>query len=219
MEQITGMAWVTGYEGGPPIIPGGVVDPMVGAHAALALVAALEHRDRTGEGQLVEVPLVEVATAVTAEQVIRYAIDGDAARPARRRAACTACAATTRGSRSIAARDPMTPDERAAWCATRTAAEAAAASCARRASPPRRWCPRTRRSTTRSCGARGFFEPIDHPVVGAHDYPTWPMRMSAGPARYWTGPAPTLGQHTDDVLRDELRRDRRRARAPRGPST
>src|SRR5665213_2833466 len=76
MEQLTGMAWVTGYAGGPPIIPGGPVDPMVGAHAALALVAALEHRTRTGEGQLVEVPLVEVATAVTAEQVIRYAIDG-----------------------------------------------------------------------------------------------------------------------------------------------
>ena len=30
MEQITGMAWVTGYDGGPPIIAGGVVDPMVG---------------------------------------------------------------------------------------------------------------------------------------------------------------------------------------------
>ena len=52
MEQLTGMAWVTGYDGGPPIIPGGLVDPMVGTHAALALVAALEHRDRTGEGQL-----------------------------------------------------------------------------------------------------------------------------------------------------------------------
>ncbi len=76
MEQLTGMAWLTGYEGGPPIIPGGPVDPMVGAHAALAVVAALEHRARTGAGQLVEVPLVEVATAVTADQVIRYAIDG-----------------------------------------------------------------------------------------------------------------------------------------------
>ena len=30
------------------------------------------------------------------------------------------------------------------------------------------------------------------------------MRMSAGPRAYWTGPAPTLGQHTDEVLRDEL---------------
>jgi crotonobetainyl-CoA:carnitine CoA-transferase CaiB-like acyl-CoA transferase len=52
--------------------------------------------------------------------------------------------------------------------------------------------------------ARGFFEPIEHPIVGLHDYPTWPVRMSAGPARFWSGPAPTLGQHTDDVLRTEL---------------
>ena len=52
--------------------------------------------------------------------------------------------------------------------------------------------------------ARGFFEPLDHPVVGPHEYPTWPVRMSAGPARFWSGPAPTLGQHTEDVLRGEL---------------
>ena len=126
MEQITGMAWVTGYEGGPPIIPGGPVDPMVGAHAALAIVAALAHRDRTGEGQLVEVPLLEVATAVTAEQVIGYAIDGQAVRPARAPTACTACRATTRGSRSTSASDPMPADERAAWCETRTADDAVA---------------------------------------------------------------------------------------------
>jgi len=52
--------------------------------------------------------------------------------------------------------------------------------------------------------ARGFFEELEHPHVGLHQYPTWPLRMSAGPARYWTGPAPTLGQHTEQVLRDEL---------------
>ena len=76
MEQLTGMAWVTGYDGGPPIIPGGPVDPMVGTHAAIALVAAIEHRDRTGEGQLVEMPMIEVAAAVTAEQVIEYSAHG-----------------------------------------------------------------------------------------------------------------------------------------------
>ena len=48
MEQITGMAWATGYEGGPPIIPGGMVDPMVKAHAALGTVARLRTPQANG---------------------------------------------------------------------------------------------------------------------------------------------------------------------------
>ena len=131
--------------------PAASVDPMVGAHAALAIVAALEHRDRTGEGQLVEVPMLEVATAVTAEQVIRYSIDGTLARPARHRRRVPRRAATTRGSRSTSASDPMPADERAAWCATRDRGRRGGRARARPASRPRRWCPATRRSTTRSC--------------------------------------------------------------------
>jgi len=50
--------------------------------------------------------------------------------------------------------------------------------------------------------ARGFFQPLTHPDVGAQHYPCWPMRLSAGPEVAWRGPAPTLGQHTDDVLRE-----------------
>src|SRR4029078_9911197 len=76
MEENNGMAWQTGYDDGPPIIPGGVVDPMVGTHTALALVAALDHRDRTGEGQLVEMRMSEVAAHGTAEQVIDASIGG-----------------------------------------------------------------------------------------------------------------------------------------------
>ena len=52
--------------------------------------------------------------------------------------------------------------------------------------------------------ARAFFEAVPHPFVGEQHYPTWPVRMSAGPDRYWTAPAPTLGQHTAEVLRAEL---------------
>ena len=37
---------------------------------------ALEHRRRTGEGQLVEVPLVEPALNIAAEQVIEYSAYG-----------------------------------------------------------------------------------------------------------------------------------------------
>jgi crotonobetainyl-CoA:carnitine CoA-transferase CaiB-like acyl-CoA transferase len=142
MEQITGMAWVTGYDGGPPIIPGGVVDPMVGTHAALALIAALEHRDRTGDGQLVEVPLVEVATAITAEQVISSSADGTLL-GRRGEGGVYACAGTDAWVAVDRERDPLPPSERAAWCAT--------PSYAPRGSRPRRWCSPTPRSTTRSC--------------------------------------------------------------------
>jgi crotonobetainyl-CoA:carnitine CoA-transferase CaiB-like acyl-CoA transferase len=50
--------------------------------------------------------------------------------------------------------------------------------------------------------ARKFFQRIDNPMVGVQDYPTFPMTMSAGPHTYWTAPAPTLGQHTDEVLHE-----------------
>jgi crotonobetainyl-CoA:carnitine CoA-transferase CaiB-like acyl-CoA transferase len=199
MEQLTGMAWCTGYEGGPPIIPGGCVDPMVGTHAALALIAAIEHRANTREGQLVEVPLVEVATAATAEQVIGYAIDGTLAD---RRGAggvyrCAGEEAWVAIDRTL---DPMTADERARWCTTRSPEEAA--SDARAAGIPAAATVAAYATLDDpQLQARGFFEPVTHALLGEHDYPTWPMRMSAGPQRYWTGPSPMLGEHTDEVLR------------------
>ncbi|MFM7224438.1 MAG: CoA transferase, partial [Actinomycetota bacterium] len=121
MEQLTGMAWVTGYEDGAPIIPGGPVDPMVGTHAALALLAALARRDRTGEGMLVEVPLVEVATAVTAEQVIRYSADGTLL-GRRGSSGVYRCAGDDAWVAIDAASDPLAGEARAQWCATRTPA-------------------------------------------------------------------------------------------------
>ncbi|GAA1267566.1 hypothetical protein GCM10009609_33340 [Pseudonocardia aurantiaca] len=69
-EQIAGLAWVTGFGDGRPQTPGGYIDPTVGMHAAVALLAAVEHRERTGEGQLVEVPQIEVGASMTAEQLI-----------------------------------------------------------------------------------------------------------------------------------------------------
>jgi len=200
MEQLTGMAWATGYDGGPPIIPGGLVDPMVGAHAALATVAALEHRSRTGAGQLVEVALVEVATAVTADQVIRYSTDGTVAG----RRGAGGVYQTLGDDDWIAVdreHDPMTPVERAEWCATRGAEDAAAALRAQGISAQAM----IRGYETLSdpqMQARGFFETIDNPLVGTHEYPSWPLRMSAGPASFWTGPAPTLGEHNHEVLRE-----------------
>ena len=76
MEQLSGMAWRTGFSDGAPMAPRGACDPIAGAHAAVALAGCALHRDRTGEGQLVEVPMVEVALNLTAEQVIEQQVHG-----------------------------------------------------------------------------------------------------------------------------------------------
>jgi crotonobetainyl-CoA:carnitine CoA-transferase CaiB-like acyl-CoA transferase len=68
MEQIAGLAWVTGLPDGPPVPPRGACDPLAGVHAAFAVLAALDFTERTGEGQLVELPMIETVLNATAIQ-------------------------------------------------------------------------------------------------------------------------------------------------------
>lgn len=76
MEQISGMAWLTGFADGPPVIPRGPCDPLAGLHAIVALLVALEHRTRTGRGQLIESTMVEAALNAAAEIVLEYGAYG-----------------------------------------------------------------------------------------------------------------------------------------------
>lgn len=76
IEQVSGMSAMTGYPDGPPCNLQGPADPIAGVHACVALLAALEHRRSTGEGQLIEVAQIEVGAAVTAEPVIEYSLTG-----------------------------------------------------------------------------------------------------------------------------------------------
>ena len=50
---------------------------------------------------------------------------------------------------------------------------------------------------------RGFFQKIEHPEAGELSYPGAPFRLSATPWRLLR-PAPTLGQHNQEVLCQEL---------------
>ncbi len=75
IEQVSGMAWLTGYADTSPWIPNGPCDPIAGTQATLALLVALEERDRTGRGQLVEAPMLGGAINMTAEQVLAYSTD------------------------------------------------------------------------------------------------------------------------------------------------
>jgi crotonobetainyl-CoA:carnitine CoA-transferase CaiB-like acyl-CoA transferase len=76
MEQIAGLAWVTGLPEGPPVTPRGACDPLAGVHAAFAVLAALSFADRTGSGQLVELPMLETVLNATAVQAIESEVFG-----------------------------------------------------------------------------------------------------------------------------------------------
>lgn len=77
MEMASGLAWLTGWPNDPPEVPNGPMDPIAGTQATIALLLALEHRRRTGEGILVEVPMIGGALNVAAEQVVEYSAYGN----------------------------------------------------------------------------------------------------------------------------------------------
>ena len=77
MEQLTGMAWITGHLSDQPRIMRGPCDPIAGLHAATALMVALWEREQTGEGVFIESTMVEAALNCAAEQIIEYTAYGN----------------------------------------------------------------------------------------------------------------------------------------------
>jgi crotonobetainyl-CoA:carnitine CoA-transferase CaiB-like acyl-CoA transferase len=76
MECLTGMAWLTGFPDGPPVLVRGACDPLAGMHAVIATMLALIERDQSGGGRLVETVMVEAALNAAAEQVAEYGASG-----------------------------------------------------------------------------------------------------------------------------------------------
>ncbi|OBB01528.1 CoA-transferase [Mycolicibacterium fortuitum] len=76
IEDASGLSWLTGYPDRTPFEPYSIGDPNAGVHALSALMLALEHRRRTGEGVLVEAAMVDAALNIAAEQVIEYSAYG-----------------------------------------------------------------------------------------------------------------------------------------------
>ncbi|MBX5488978.1 MAG: CoA transferase, partial [Mycolicibacterium hassiacum] len=211
MEQIAGLAWVTGFPEGPPVAPRGACDPLAGLHAAFATVAALACAERTGRGQLVELPMIESVLNATAVQTIEYEVFGavmdrrgnrghtDAVQDvyrcagddgwvavAARTAAEQRCLAELAGgadpAERLATQDPAAVVEHLV---------AAGIPAAQVISP-------SLVTDNPQLRARGFFERLEHPRTGENLYPCPPF---AGLDRPWLRtPPPTLGQHTREVL-------------------
>lgn len=76
MEQLSGLAWITGHAADQPRIQRGPCDPMAGMHGAFALLLALAERERSGRGSLVEATMLEAALNAAAEQVVEHSAHG-----------------------------------------------------------------------------------------------------------------------------------------------
>lgn len=210
IEQTSGMTAATGYADGPPCNLQGPADPVAGVHAGVALLAALEHRRRTGAGQLIEIAQIEVAAAVTAEPVIEYSMNG-VVRPRagnRLRGYLQGVYPTAEDDVWVAL---SVPDEATldhdefdglvtAWARTQTAT-AIVEILRAQSIPAERLATGDRMYDFEQLDARRFYEEFTHPVTGPRRYPGWPFRISPGPASHHRTGAPTLGQHNDEILR------------------
>ena len=245
-EQVSGMAWITGWPDREPLIPNGPCDPLAGIHATIATLLALEHRQRTGSGVLVDVPMVGGALNVTAEVAIEYSAygtvltrmgnRGPAAAPQNAyrtadldeegRQDCWVAIAVASDdqwhSLRAALGDPDWASDDAldtevgrraahdeidhrlsAWCAARSTDEVVATLWPAGV-PVGRVVPPHRMDDVEQLLARGFFEDLEHPLVGPARYQGFAARLSDGPARLHRVPSPTLGRDNEEVFGELL---------------
>jgi crotonobetainyl-CoA:carnitine CoA-transferase CaiB-like acyl-CoA transferase len=247
MEQLSGMAWLTGYaDGGEsdrgPMNARGPTDPQAGLHAVFCTLLGLAHQRRTGMGGRIELPFVETALNLVAEPIAEHDVSGLLMTRMGNRSLARApqgvypCA---EGVGASAAWLALSVEDDRQWAALvdelglpewgraldglaeRRAAhdriDAAirawsegleAGEAARRlidrgipAAPVTRW---RHAASLEQLQARGLLETLDHPVAGRHAYYGLPMRFDRADAHPIPGPAPTLGEHNDAVLRGLL---------------
>ena len=79
IQGMAGLMSVTGEPDGQPQKVGvAVTDVFTGIYAATAILAAIVQRGRTGEGQHIDMALMDVATAIMANQSMNYLATGTA---------------------------------------------------------------------------------------------------------------------------------------------
>lgn len=76
-----GLGWMSGYSDGPPMEMRHVMDHSAGVHAALATVAALHQRRRTGQAQHVDLAAREVASAMIGDALVMASLGATPQRP------------------------------------------------------------------------------------------------------------------------------------------
>ena len=238
---MSGLASLTGYIGGPPNEVGvSYGDPNGGIHGTVAILAALWHRQRTGEGQYIDQSQWESAIAILPEGIMAQVMNGHQPERIGNRSpimaphgifraagedewVSIACGSDAEWNALCRAMDrpELTTDGRFATVEARKQNEdALEAEVTAWTSGLHRW------EITRALQAagvaafpamtskdlvedahlrgRGIFVELEHPEVGVRTHVGIPWQMSGTPCAV-EQPAPLLGQHTDEVLRDVLR--------------
>ena len=83
LQGMGGLMSVTGEPdgkpgGGPMKVGVAIVDVMTGMYAAVAVLAALAHRERTAKGDYIDLSLLDVQVAMLANQAMNYLVGGKA---------------------------------------------------------------------------------------------------------------------------------------------
>jgi crotonobetainyl-CoA:carnitine CoA-transferase CaiB-like acyl-CoA transferase len=237
MECLSGMAWLTGFVDGPPVLVRGACDPLAGMHSVFATLLALFERDQSGGGRLVEAVMVEAALNAAAEQTIEFGTTGAVLGRNGNRGPVAApqgiypCAGDDRwialavtsddewrslcsalGKSAWADEDAMASTEGrrrlhdqidaalAAWTRGQDA-EATATLLVDLGVPAAEVAAPRDIASNPQLRSRSLFEVEHHAVTGDHEIPMLPFRYSRID-KWIRSPAPTLGEHNDEVLGD-----------------
>ena len=226
-QAMGGLMALTGQVEGHPVgTASSVVDRYTALHATIGTLAALRHRERTGEGQIVDVCLLDSALTMveipTSYYLATGAEGGEGGRPpyqAKDGWVVIAAAGRDMASRLmkiVGGPDDDTPlagsspagERRAkidAWCAAHTVEEIVAALLdAGIPVAPVRTIPEVAKDP--HLWAREMLVKKEDAVAGEMYLPGATVKLSKTPAR--VGTVPTPGQHTDEVLGRLLGYDR-----------
>jgi crotonobetainyl-CoA:carnitine CoA-transferase CaiB-like acyl-CoA transferase len=235
-QGMSGLMSITGEEEGPPLpVPVPVSDIGAGMFSTIAILAALEHRRRTGEGQYVDVSLLEVPIAWSVYEASSYFATGrvpERLGPGHRTSAPYQAFRTADGWLNLGGGSPgfwpkicrmldvphLVEDPRFTTPGLRVKNRKALAGLLEE---------RFKRATTAEWLAqleaegipagpiftydqtfddphvkhRDMVVPVEHPRAGATRVLGIPFKLSRTPAAV-RRPAPVLGEHTDEVLRE-----------------
>jgi formyl-CoA transferase len=218
-QAMSGLMSLTGQPVGQPLgVASSIVDRYTALHATIGALAALRHRDRTGEGQMVDVCLLDSALTMVEIPAAYYLQTGEEGGeggrpPYKTKDGHVVISAT---SRDMATRlmtlvsgkaGDVTPinsstagDRRQAleeWCASRATDDIVTA-LLKEGVPvaPVKTIPQVVKDP--HMWAREMMVKMDDPVAGEIYAPGVTIKMSATPGQ--VGPVPTPGQHTDELL-------------------